>query len=167
MRSIHRSVYRAPGSHVIGDVSLARGCSVWSGAVLRGDLCQVTLGEDTNVQDNAVLHGSCGHDVVLGRGVVVGHGAIVHGCTVGDNTLIGMGAIVLDGARIGRDCIVGAGALVTQRTVIPDGSMAFGSPARVIRDTTWQEREATRENARTHVELAQLATEGDPRLTEE
>ena len=142
-----------PGAAVNGDVTLGRGCSVWYNAVIRGDVSPIRIDEDTNIQDNAVLHTSYQFPLVLGRGVTVGHGAILHGCTVEDNVLIGMGAIVLDGAVIGRDSIVGAGALVTKNTRIPPGSMVLGSPAKVKRALTEEEIAAIRENAREYVAI--------------
>ncbi len=142
-----------PGAAVNGDVTLSRGCSVWYNAVIRGDVSPVIIGENTNIQDNAVLHTSHDLPLVLGRGVTVGHGAILHSCTVEDNVLIGMGAIVLDGAVIGRDSIVGAGALVTKNTRVPPGSMVLGSPARVKRPLTEEEIAAIRENAREYVSI--------------
>lgn len=142
-----------PGAAVNGDVTLGRGCSVWYNAVIRGDVSPIVIGEDTNIQDNAVLHTSHGLPLVLGRGVTVGHGAILHSCTVEDNVLIGMGAIVLDGAVIGRDSIVGAGALVTKNTQVPPGSMVLGSPAKVKRALTGEEIAAIRENAREYVTI--------------
>ncbi len=142
-----------PGAAVNGDVTLGRGCSVWYNAVIRGDVSPIRIDEDTNIQDNAVLHTSYQFPLVLGRGVTVGHGAILHGCTVEDNVLIGMGAIVLDGAVIGRDSIVGAGALVTKNTRIPPGSMVLGSPAKVKRALTEEEIAAIRENARGYVAI--------------
>ena len=142
-----------PGAAVNGDVTLGRGCSVWYNAVIRGDVSPVIIGENTNIQDNAVLHTSHDLPLVLGRGVTVGHGAILHSCTVEDNVLIGMGAIVLDGAVIGRDSIVGAGALVTKNTRVPPGSMILGSPARVKRPLTEEEIAAIRENAREYVSI--------------
>ena len=128
---IHPNAYIAPNATVVGDVHIGAGSSVFFGSVLRGDREPITIGEDTNIQDNCVLHQEYGCPTTVGSRVTVGHGAILHGCTIGDETLIGMGAILLNGAVIGRHCIVGAGALVTQNTVIPDGSLAFGSPARV------------------------------------
>lgn len=140
-----------PGAMVNGDVTMGRGCSVWFNAVIRGDVSPISIGEDTNIQDNAVLHTSFDLPLTLGRGVTVGHGAILHSCTVEDNVLIGMGAIVLDGAVIGRDSIVGAGALVTKNTQVPPGSMVLGSPARVKRALTKEEIEGIRENARVYL----------------
>ena len=151
---IARDVFLAEGAIVTGDVTLGSRSSVWHNAVLRGDCAPITVGAGSNVQDCAVLHGADGFPVVVGEGVTIGHGAIVHGCTIGDNTLVGMGAIVLNGAHVGSDCIIGAGALVTQGTVIPDGSVAFGSPARVVRPATEKDRAANRENASEYVRLA-------------
>ena len=159
MSSLHPTVCVASGAHVIGDATLAEHCSVWYNAVIRADEAPITIGAHTNIQDCAVVHVSTGHPTSIGEGVTVGHGAIVHGCTVGANTLIGMGAIILDDAEIGRDCIIGAGALVTRGTCIPDGSMAFGNPARVIRSLTDEEIEANRANAAEYVRLAQSIEE--------
>ena len=141
---IHPSVFVAPGAVVRGDVQLAAGSSVFYNAVLRGDRAAVSIGEGTNIQDNCVVHVEYDLPVTVGKNVTVGHGAILHGCTIGDNTLIGMGAILLNGARVGRDCIVGAGALVPQGMEIPDGSLAFGSPAKVRRAMTAEEIESNR-----------------------
>lgn len=148
-------VFVAEGAHVVGDVTLTDSSSVWYNAVIRADEAPVTIGAGSNVQDNAVVHADEGFPVTLGEGVTVGHGAILHGCAVGDNSLVGMGAIVLDGASIGRDCIVGAGALVTQGTEVPDGHLALGSPARVVRALRPDEVVANRRNAETYVMLAQ------------
>lgn len=148
------SVWIAPNATVVGNVELGPRSSVWYGAVVRGDAAPIVIGPNSNIQDNAVVHVSPDRPVQLGAGVTVGHAAILHSCEVGDNTLIGMGAIVLDGARIGRDCIVGAGALVTQGTVIPDGTVWFGSPARQARFMHDADIEANRENARSYVEEA-------------
>lgn len=155
MPNLHPTVRVAPGAHVIGDATLGANCSVWYNAVIRADEAPITIGANTNVQDCAVVHVSTGHPTSIGEGVTIGHGAIVHGCTVGANTLIGMGAIVLDDAEIGRDCIIGAGALVTKGMRIPDGSLAFGNPARIIRSLTEEEIEANRANAAEYVRLAQ------------
>ena len=138
------------GAFVTGDVTLARGVSVWYGAVLRGDMGPITVGEDTNIQDGAILH----EETHVGRGCTIGHGAIVHGCTVGDNTLIGMGATVLNGARIGNDCIVGAGALVTGKLDAPDGSMILGSPAKVVRPLKPEEIAGNRAAMEEYLEAA-------------
>jgi carbonic anhydrase/acetyltransferase-like protein (isoleucine patch superfamily) len=135
-----RGVYIARGATVVGDVTLGDRVSVWYGAVLRGDINRIVVGEGSNIQDNAVVHLADDYGAILGRHVTVGHGAIVHACTIGDECLIGMGAVVLDGAEIGEQCIIGARALVTQRTKIPPGSMVLGSPAKVVRPLTAEER---------------------------
>jgi carbonic anhydrase/acetyltransferase-like protein (isoleucine patch superfamily) len=138
------------GAVVTGDVTLGKGVSIWYRAVLRGDLGPIWVGDETNIQDGAILH----ERTQVGRGCTVGHGAIVHGCTVGDNTLIGMGSILLNGARIGSDCIVGAGALVTGKLCAPDGSLVLGSPAKVVRALTQEEVRGNRASAREYLELA-------------
>ena len=153
MPAIEPTAWIAPGAHVLGDVTMGPGCSIWYNAVIRADEAPVTIGANTNVQDCAVIHVSRDCPVTLGEGVTIGHGAIVHGCTVGDNSLVGMGAIVLDGAVIGRDCIVGAGSLVTQGTHIPDGTVAFGSPAKVIRHMRDADVAANQANAAEYVRL--------------
>ena len=150
LREIDENVVILPGAKVNGDVTFGPGCSVWYNAVVRGDEASIVIGENTNIQDNAVLHTSHEPPLIVGSGVTVGHSAILHGCTVGDNTLIGMGAIVLDGASVGRDCIIGAGALVTGGTVIPDGHMALGSPAKVVRPLRPEEIEHNRINAKAY-----------------
>jgi len=123
----------APGAHVIGAVVLASGVSVWFGATLRGDNEPITLGAGSNVQENCVLHTDMGYPLTLGADCTVGHKAMLHGCTIGDGTLVGMGATVLNGATVGAGCLIGAGALVTEGKHIPDGALAMGAPARVIR----------------------------------
>ena len=155
-RETDENVLICPGASVTGEVTLGKGVSVWYNAVLRGDEGAITVGEDTNIQDCAVLH----EETVVGRGCTIGHGAVVHGCTVGDNVLIGMGAIVLNGARIGDDCIVGAGALVTGKMDAPAGSMILGSPAKVVRPLTAEEIEGNRESARGYLHAAEQCRRG-------
>lgn len=148
-----KGTYIAPNATVVGDVVLGEDVSIWYGAVLRGDNGTITLGDGTNVQDNAVLH----NKTTVGKGCTIGHGAIVHGCTLGDNCLIGMGAIVLTGAVLEEGCLVGAGALVTGKTHAPAGSLLLGSPARVVRSLTPEQLEETRENARLYIKLGREA----------
>ena len=124
----------APDAAVIGKVKLERHASVWFGAVLRGDNELILVGENSNVQDGCVLHTDMGAPLTIGRNCTIGHRAILHGCTIGDNSLIGMGATVLNHARIGRNCLIGANALVTEGKVIPDNSLVMGAPGKVIRE---------------------------------
>lgn len=152
---IHPSAFVAPGAVVRGEVHLAENSSVFYNAVLRGDRAPISIGEGTNIQDNCVIHVEYDLPVTLGKNVTVGHGAILHGCTAGDETLIGMGAIVLNGAQIGKSCLIGAGALVTQNAVIPDGCMAVGSPARVKRPLTPEEMDGLRQSAADYRQEAQ------------
>jgi carbonic anhydrase/acetyltransferase-like protein (isoleucine patch superfamily) len=123
----------APGAHVIGKVRIEEGVSIWFGAVLRGDIEEIFIGAGSNVQDGSVLHTDPGFPLTIGPGCTIGHRAILHGCTIGENTLIGMGATLLNGAKIGRNSIVGANALVTEGKEFPDGSLIIGCPAKFIR----------------------------------
>ena len=151
MTLIDKSVYIADGAKVVGDVEIGKNSSVWFNAVIRADSDNVKIGENSNVQDNAVVHTSKDFGVRIGDNVTIGHGAIVHGCTVEDNVLIGMGAIVLDGAVIEKNCIIGAGSLVTQTKVIPAGSLAFGNPIRVLRQLSDDEILSITDNAISYV----------------
>ena len=141
------TAFVAHNATVAGDVTLGEQVSVFFGAVLRAEHDTITVGDGTNVQDCCVFHCDEGYPVSVGKNCTIGHGAIIHGCTIGDNTLIGMGAIVLNGAKIGDNCIIGAGALVTGGTVIPDGSLVVGSPAKVKRPVTEAEIESNRASA--------------------
>ncbi|SHI31683.1 gamma carbonic anhydrase family protein [Wenxinia saemankumensis] len=123
----------APGAHVIGKVILSAHASVWFGATIRGDNEPITVGEGSNVQENCVFHTDMGYPLTIGADCTIGHKAMLHGCTIGDGTLIGMGATVLNGAVIGQGCLIGAGALVTEGKRIPDGSLVLGAPGRVVR----------------------------------
>ena len=153
LRSSDKDVVILPGAAVAGDVTFGPGCSVWFNAVVRGDSGSITIGAGTNIQDNAVLHSDPAFPTVLGECVTVGHGAIVHGCTVGDNTTVGMGAILLNGAKVGKNCMVGAGALVTGKMDVPDSSMVLGSPARVARALTSEEIARLHRSAEHYMEL--------------
>ena len=153
------SYYIAEGAVVKGQVSLGDGASVWYNATVRGDSEPIEIGKNSNIQDNAVVHVDLSHKVVIGDNVTIGHSAIIRGCTIGDNTLIGMGAIILNGADIGRNCIIGAGALVTQGTKIPDGSLAFGNPAKIRRILTEDEIVDNQKNAMHYVEIAAKSLE--------
>ena len=152
-------VYIARGAVVVGDVTLEDHSSVWYNAVLRGDINRIVVGHHSNVQDNAVLHLADELPCLIGSYVTIGHSAIVHACTVGDECLIGMGATILDGAVIGGQSIVGANALVTQGTQIPPGSLVLGSPAKVVRHLSPQERASLRSWAAKYVENAAYCLE--------
>lgn len=139
-----------------GDITIGADSSIWYHATLRGDSAPITIGSATNIQDNCVVHVDEGCPTRIGDYVTIGHGAIIHGCTIGDRTLVGMGAIILNGAVIGTDCIIGAGALVTQNMVVPDGSLVLGAPAKIKRETTAEERRHNMENAMEYVREAKL-----------
>ena len=155
LRKNSEDVLICDGACVVGDVTLGKGVSVWYNAVIRGDKGPIVIGENTNVQDGVVMH----NVTRVGAGCTLGHNAIVHGCTIGDNVLVGMGAVVLDGARIANDCLVGAGALVTGKMDAPAGSMILGSPAKVVRPLTAEEIEGIRESRDEYLELARLCRE--------
>jgi carbonic anhydrase/acetyltransferase-like protein (isoleucine patch superfamily) len=131
-----RAVYIDVDAVIIGDVVIERGANIWPGAVLRGDVERITIGAQTSVQDNAVLHCDLGYPMLIGQRVVVGHGVILHGATIGDDTLVGMGSTLLNGCVIGSQSIVGAGSLVTQGKVYPPRSMIMGAPAKLVRELT-------------------------------
>lgn len=151
MGKIDETAFVAEGARIIGDVSLKKDSSVWFNAVLRGDEEQIIIGEGSNIQDNCVVHCGPNCPTIVGKGVTVGHLALLHGCRIGDNTLIGMGSIVMNGAVIGNNCIIGAGSLITFGTVIPDNSMAFGRPAKVVRTVTPEEIASNRNDAAVYI----------------
>ncbi|WP_395741012.1 gamma carbonic anhydrase family protein [Prosthecobacter sp.] len=152
--AVGEEVFIAPGAVVLGAVEMGAQSSVWYGAVLRGDINRIVVGAQSNVQDGSVLHVSDDHACVLGERVTVGHRAVVHACTVGDEVLVGMGAIILDGAQIGARSTIAAGALVTKNTVIPEGSLVVGSPARVVRTLSAEEQRANGQLALKYVEVS-------------
>ena len=159
------AAFVADNATVQGDVLLKPGTTVWYGAVLRGDSGTLTIGENTNIQDNAVLHCDAGGKVLLGRNGTVGHCALVHGCTVGDDSLIGMHATLLNHSVVGKRCIIGAGALVPEGMVIPDDSVAVGIPARVIKKITPEQLEHNRANAASYVEEGKTHAEAQKERT--
>jgi carbonic anhydrase/acetyltransferase-like protein (isoleucine patch superfamily) len=153
---IDETCFVAETSMIIGDVVLEKNVNVWYGTVIRGDVNYVRIGENTNVQDNTVVHvDSGGYPTIIGKNVTIGHGAIIHACEIGDNTLIGMGAIVLDGAEIGENVILGAGALVPPGKKIPSNCLAVGSPAKVVRELGPEEVEKRIEHAERYVKLGE------------
>jgi len=148
------SAWVADSAEVMGNVQLAEDASIWFGAVLRGDCESISIGEGSNIQDASVLHADLGKPLVVGRHVTVGHQVMLHGCTIGDESLIGIGAVVLNGAKIGRNCLVGAGALITEGKEFPDGSMIIGSPAKAVRQLTPEQIEGLRRSAQHYVDNA-------------
>ena len=148
-----KNVYIAPNATVVGDVVLEKDVNIWYGAVLRGDNGRITVGEGSNIQDNAVVH----NETNIGRFCTIGHGAIVHGCTLGDHCLIGMGAIVLTGAVLGEGCLVAAGAVVTGKTNAPAGSLLMGSPAKVVKEVTPEQQAETLYHMKHYIELGRAA----------
>ena len=138
---IHETAHIADSADVIGQVEMAEDSSVWYGVVVRADTDRIRIGRGSNIQDNSVLHTDAGIELVIGENVTVGHQCMLHGCSIGDGSLIGIGAIVLNRARIGRHCVVGAGALVTEGKEFPDYAMILGSPAKVVKTLTPEEAE--------------------------
>jgi len=139
--AVDPDAYIAPGAFLSGAVTIGARASIWPSSSLRGDIAPIVIGQESNVQDNAVLHVATDLGVTVGRRVTIGHGAIVHACTIGDESLIGMGAIVLDGAVVGERCLIGAHATVLMNTIIPPGSLVVGSPARVVRTLSAAEQD--------------------------
>ena len=137
----------APNANVIGDVTLEKNTSIWFNATLRGDIENIYVGEGSNVQDGSVLHTDPGYPLKIGKNVTVGHLVMLHGCTIGDNSLIGIGAVILNNAKIGNNCVIGAKSLITENKEIPDNSLVVGSPGKVIRKLTEEEVKAVKENA--------------------
>jgi carbonic anhydrase/acetyltransferase-like protein (isoleucine patch superfamily) len=165
---IDATAWVAPGATVIGSVRLAARASVWYGSVLRADTEDISIGTGSNIQDGCVVHADPGFPTTVGSGVSVGHRAVLHGCAIGDDVLIGMGAVVLNGARIGSGSLVAAGAVVLEGTEIPPGSLVAGVPARVRRELSEEERadhvrnaDGYADRARTHAELTTDASAGD------
>lgn len=151
---VDATAWIAPNATLIGRVTVAESASVFYGAVLRGDTNSIALGARSNLQDNVVVHGDEGFGTIIGEGVSVGHGAVLHGCTIGNDTLIGMNATVLNGAVVGTECLIAAGALILEGTVIPPGSLVAGVPGKVRRELTADERAHVRENATVYLSLS-------------
>lgn len=149
-----QNIFIAPGAVVLGDVHLEENVSIWYNASVRGDREPICIGRGSNIQDNCVVHVDAGFPVTIGENVTVGHGAIIHGCTIGDNSLVGMGAILMNGCRIGKNCIVAAGALVTQGVEIPDNCLVMGNPGKVKRIVTEEEIQNNLKNAKIYIEEA-------------
>ena len=144
--------YIANGAHVIGDVEIGENASIWFNAVIRADGGSVIIGDDSNVQDGCVLHVEAWNKLVIGRGVTIGHKVMLHGCTVGDNSLVGINSVVLDDAVIGKNCLIGANSLIKSKMVIPDGSVVMGSPGKIVRQITEVEIKIIEAAAKHYVE---------------
>jgi carbonic anhydrase/acetyltransferase-like protein (isoleucine patch superfamily) len=151
---VAESAWVADSAQVMGAVELAANASVWFGTVIRGDTETIRIGEGSNIQDGSVLHADIGKPLTVGKNVTVGHQVMLHGCTIGDESLIGIGAIVLNGAKIGKNCLVGAGSLVTEGKEFPDGSMIMGSPAKVVRELSPEQIEGLKTSAKNYVKNA-------------
>ncbi|WP_424809697.1 gamma carbonic anhydrase family protein [Rhodococcus sp. 27YEA15] len=151
---IDESAFIAPNATVVGDVSIGSGAGIWYGAVLRGDAESITIGADTNIQDNCTVHADPTFPAVLGERISVGHNAVLHGCTLEDDVLIGMGAVVLNGAHIGTGSLIAAGAVVSQGMIVPPGSLVAGVPAKIKRELSDNEKAGITANGLGYIELA-------------
>ena len=138
----------APNATIIGDVTLCKNSSIWFNATLRGDIENIYIGEGSNIQDGSVLHTDPGYPLKIGKNVTIGHLVMLHGCSVNDNSLVGIGAVILNNAKIGKNCIIGAKTLITENKKIPDNSLVIGSPGKVVRATTKEELKLIDENAK-------------------
>ncbi|WP_416548266.1 gamma carbonic anhydrase family protein [Limnohabitans sp. DCL3] len=154
------SAWVADNAQVMGAVHIAADASVWFGVTVRGDTETIEIGEGSNIQDGSVMHADHGKPLKVGKNVTVGHMVMLHGCTIGDESLIGIGAVVLNGAKIGKNCLVGAGSLVTEGKEFPDGSMIMGTPAKVVRELTTEQIEGLRQSAKHYVENARRFKKG-------
>lgn len=152
---IDPSAYITDSATVIGNVVIEANVSIWFGAILRGDNELITIGEDSNIQENSVVHTDVGYPLTIGKGVTVGHQAMLHGCTIGDGSLIGIQAVILNGAKIGKNSLVGAGALVTEGKEFPDNSLIIGSPAKAVRELTNEQVAALKASAAHYVQNGQ------------
>lgn len=161
MRTIGETTWVADNATIKGSVTIGSDCSIWYGAVIRSEGTAVVIGDRSNVQDNCVVHTDPGHEVHIGEGVTIGHNATIHGCTIGNNTLVGMEAAVLNGAVVGKDCLIGAGALVTENMIVPDGSLVVGVPGKIKRPLTADEIEHNRVNADHYVEISRRYAAGE------
>ncbi len=162
---IDPSAWVADSAQVMGAVTMQANTSIWFGATVRGDTEHIHIGEGSNIQDGSVLHADHGQPLTVGKNVTVGHMVMLHGCTIGDESLIGIGAVVLNGAKIGRNCLVGAGSLVTEGKEFPDGSMIMGTPAKVVRQLTPEQMDGLRQSAAHYIDNAQRFRSGLKKLS--
>lgn len=152
--TIHKEAFIAHSADIIGRVKIEKNANIWFGVVIRGDVNEINILEGSNIQDNSVIHVDENHSANIGKNVTVGHGAIIHGCTIEENCLIGMGSIILNGAKIGNNTIVAAGSLVSQNKEIPSGVLCMGSPAKVVRELTEEEIESIRISTKKYIEAS-------------
>lgn len=152
--TIDNTAYISESVDIIGDVLIEKDVNIWFGARLRADMNRIVVGENSNIQENSVIHIDKDHETIIGKNVTIGHGAIIHGCNISDNVLVGMGAIILNGAKIGNNTIIGAGALVTQGKSFEDGVLVLGNPAKVIRKLTEEEIHSIQKSADNYVDLS-------------
>ena len=164
---IAENVYIAKGAIITGDVTVGEDVGIWYNAVIRGDEYPITIGARSNVQDCAVVHVGNGFPCVIGEDVTVGHGAIVHGCTIGDGSMVGMGATILNGAKIGKGCLIAAGALVTEGTEVPDGMLVIGVPGKIVKPVPQNQQEYMISNAALYVEEARKNMANPPEVAKE
>lgn len=153
--SLNESNFVAPNATLIGDVVLGEHASIWFNVVIRADLATISIGENTNIQDGSILHVDANYPMNIGRNVTVGHKVMLHGCTIGENTLVGMNAVVLNGATIGKNCLIGANSLVTENMQVPDGHLVLGSPAKIIKALDAATKEIFTQSAIHYVENGQ------------
>lgn len=151
---IRGDYYIAPGCQIVGSVDIGDNVNIWFNTVIRADSDWITIGDNTNIQDSSVLHADPGKPIRIGKNVTVGHKVMLHGCTIGDETLVGMNSVILNGACIGKHCLIGANTLISENKVIPDGSMVLGSPGRVIRQVTEEQRALFATGARYYTDNA-------------
>ncbi|MFQ5831560.1 MAG: gamma carbonic anhydrase family protein [Candidatus Thorarchaeota archaeon] len=151
--TINPKAYISPRASVIGNVDIGEDCSIWESAVLRGDFNKITIGRGSSVQDNCTVHVTPFNPTTIGDYVTVGHNSVLHACEIGDRTAIGMGAVVLTGAKIGNDCVIGAASVVTENTIIPDNSLVLGMPGKVVKEVSDRMKEAFMMGAELYVEL--------------
>ncbi len=153
---VHSEAYVSPRASIIGDVEVGADSSIWEFSVLRGDMNYIRVGRGTSIQDNATVHTTVTNPAIIGDYVTAGHNCVIHACEIGDRTVVGIGAIVLTGAKVGSDCVIGAGAVVTEDSVIPDGSLVLGVPGKVRRQVSPEMKEAFMTGARVYIEMARI-----------
>ncbi len=150
---IHSEAWVASNATIIGKVKLEKNSSIWFNSVLRGDVELITIGENSNVQDGSVLHTDPGYPLTVGKGVTIGHMVMLHGCKISDDTLIGIGSVILNNSKIGKNCIIGANTLITENKIIPDNSLVLGSPGKIVRKITKEDIIKIKDNAKEYIDL--------------